>query len=608
VQIGFLRIKSIYLTISGHSHLFKSDSPGSNRFIWPFFRGDFHWDSKTNQTDTNNHVLNLNHHLSVVSDCFFAASGGFPTYFREGAYSFIYLMLLPDHTIATNLGDLGKGPPWFGDCANYSTSGVSPISKLPEEILLSIFLMNLTPCRYFSTCLEWQEQTTRSVSQVCRHWRAVALNYPILWTSIMDFDKDSFEWTQELLGRSKQMPLNIGCPIAACRPKNLDLVLDFGPQCRTFCLEVEAFTEGFLNAIQKPAPHLEVFGVHLKWGEAGVTTLPKILFNGDAPKLREVHLKWCRFDVTTLAFSQLTCLEVSWAHGFVGPTVSEWLNLLNNIPRLKKLILKSISKTLPSTEPLPRAQLPHLSDLGLSAPLAECSRFLSHIDIPPLERLSLTTYELRSNPDLQFIVRFLRERMDGWARNIVNCECLAFLDSHSLSLGGSNHHPSDPDLRVTFDWKGSAPDQTTDPLTYFSHPLIMLFLPIFRSARSLHMHYLLDDGPSNSMLAVYILSFFHNLETLRLTGSVHITLLPLFERSTVSFTDFQEFLLPSLRALVFCVCDFKIDDGHGLKVLRAFLEFRAEIGIPIKTISFKYCNLDEGCQSIGEEFGIDISH
>ena len=335
--------------------------------------------------------------------------------------------------MATNLGDLpGKGPPQrFGD---YSTSGVSPISKLPDEILLSIFLMNLTPCRHFSTCLEWQKRTIRFASQVCRHWRAVALNYAILWTSIMDFDKDSFEWTQELLGRSKQMPLNIGCRTAACRPKHLDLVLGLSPQCRTFSLEVKEFTDGFLNTIQKPAPHLEVFGVHLNWGgEASIMTLPKILFNGDAPKLREVRLHQCPFDITTPAFSQLTCLEVSWAHGFVGPTVSEWLNLLNNIPRLKKLLIsKSISRTLPTTEPLPRAQLPHLSDLGLRAPLAECSSFLSHIDIPPLERLSLTTYELRLNPNFKFIVRFLDERMDRWARNIINCECLVFLESHSL--------------------------------------------------------------------------------------------------------------------------------------------------------------------------------
>ena len=517
--------------------------------------------------------------------------------------------------MATNLGDLGKGPPQrFGD---YSTSGVSPISKLPEEILLSIFLMNLTPSRHFSTCPEWQKGTILSASQVCRHWRAIALNYAILWTSIMDFDKDSFEWTQELLGRSKQMPLNISCRTVACRPKHLDLVLGLSSQCRTFCLAVKEFTDVFLNAIQKPAPHLEVFGVRLNWGgEAGVMTLPKILFNGDAPKLREVRLYCCRFDITTPAFSQLTCLEVSWAHGFVGPTVPEWLTFLNNIPRLKKLLVsKSISKTLPSTEPLPRAQLPHLSDLGLRAPLAECSSFLSHIDIPPLARLSLTTYELRSNPDFKFIMRFLEERMDRWARNMVNCECFASFKSHSLWLSGRNHNSFDPHIQVTFDWEGSfIPDQTTDLMIRFTLPL--LFLPIFRSARSLYMHYLLDDDDqrnseytSTKIFAVRFLGFFHNLVTLRLVGDVHLNLFPLLEQHfhVSSTRDFQDFILPSLQALEFSAYDSQTDDGRGLKVLWAFLELRARAGIPIKTILFKVCNIGQEYQSIGEEFGVDIS-
>lgn len=39
VQIGFLRIKSIYLPISGHFPV----QIGFHRSIWPFLRVDFHW-------------------------------------------------------------------------------------------------------------------------------------------------------------------------------------------------------------------------------------------------------------------------------------------------------------------------------------------------------------------------------------------------------------------------------------------------------------------------------------------------------------------------------------------------------------------------------------
>ena len=117
----------------------------------------------------------------------------------------------------------------------------------------------------------------------------------------------------------------------------------------------------------------------------------------------------------------------------------------------------------------------------------------------------------RLNPDFKFIMRFLEERMNRWARNMVNCECFAFFKSHSLWLSGRNHNPFDPLIQVTYDWEGSfILDQTTDLMIRFTLPL--LFLPIFCSARSLYMHYLLDDDDqrnseytSTKILAVRIL-------------------------------------------------------------------------------------------------------
>ena len=198
---------------------------------------------------------------------------------------------------------------------------------------------------------------------------------------------------------------------------------------------------------------------------------------------------------------------------------------------------------------------------------------------------------------------------------MVNCECFASFKSHSLWLSGRNHNSFDPHIQVRFDWEGSfIPDQTTDLMIRFTLPL--LFLPIFRSARSLYMHYLFDDDDqrnseytSTKIFAVRFLGFFHNLVTLRLVGNVHLTLFPLLEQHfhVSSTREVQDFILPSLQALEFNAYDSQTDDGRGLKVLWAFLELRARAGIPIKTILFKVCNIGQEYQSIGEEFGVDIS-
>ena len=92
----------------------------------------------------------------------------------------------------------------------------NPYSKrnslgFPTEILETIFILcardyhneyhgHLTP-----TLPSWV-----NVSYVCRHWRNVALNCPILWAYIFVAPP---RWTGELFARSKQAPLKLSMPL-----------------------------------------------------------------------------------------------------------------------------------------------------------------------------------------------------------------------------------------------------------------------------------------------------------------------------------------------------------------------------------------------------------
>ncbi|KAJ7608713.1 hypothetical protein FB45DRAFT_379172 [Roridomyces roridus] len=95
---------------------------------------------------------------------------------------------------------------------------LSPIRHLPPEILAHIFLFSLPPVKEAEERVEWYEALDHSpwvLGRVSRRWRAVALNSPALWTSIIiQADGDSEEacclpMLEAQLERSGKSPLDI---------------------------------------------------------------------------------------------------------------------------------------------------------------------------------------------------------------------------------------------------------------------------------------------------------------------------------------------------------------------------------------------------------------
>ena len=79
---------------------------------------------------------------------------------------------------------------------------LSPISRLPTEILCNIFKLQVT-------LNDWdipRPDSWNNFSQVSRHWRSLALSAPELWTDIiLSYPR----WTHEMLKRSKKAKLTI---------------------------------------------------------------------------------------------------------------------------------------------------------------------------------------------------------------------------------------------------------------------------------------------------------------------------------------------------------------------------------------------------------------
>ncbi|KAF8431308.1 hypothetical protein L210DRAFT_3416307, partial [Boletus edulis BED1] len=76
---------------------------------------------------------------------------------------------------------------------------LSPISRLPEEILAEIFTHGARDHHE-------HYRLPVDVSYVCHRWRIVALDCPTLWSYLVGASQ---RWTEELLARSKQTSLKI---------------------------------------------------------------------------------------------------------------------------------------------------------------------------------------------------------------------------------------------------------------------------------------------------------------------------------------------------------------------------------------------------------------
>ena len=89
-----------------------------------------------------------------------------------------------------------------------------PFYGLPDELLGIIFLINTSKLLTVKqgnenhTCDPYS--TTLATTQVCRRWRTVALDYPVIWSRIIDYERHPPEWIETLLARSGSSLIDVG--------------------------------------------------------------------------------------------------------------------------------------------------------------------------------------------------------------------------------------------------------------------------------------------------------------------------------------------------------------------------------------------------------------
>jgi hypothetical protein len=251
------------------------------------------------------------------------------------------------------------------------------VSRLPPEILSKIFIdLRVAVINHNHVDLTWIY-----VSQVCSHWRAVALNCPRLWNRIV-FSRP--RWVSQMLSRSSMVPLIIlaTTDINWNNRDTVSLALDDFSKVLQLHLTAETQTlRHILAQLHGPPSLLE--SLQLKnvatFDDAHPLTFKSIVM----PRLRRIKLVSCGFDWDTLNVSCLTHLELGGLGSTIRPTMSQLLAVLRQSPCLQRLVLSRAIPPVQGTVDVKHpVSLPDLSHLSLSDRYEECTALLGHLFIP----------------------------------------------------------------------------------------------------------------------------------------------------------------------------------------------------------------------------------
>jgi len=233
----------------------------------------------------------------------------------------------------------------------------SPIYRIPEELLSSIFVMGVCNMEEEDSLL------VATLMLVCRYWRDVAINTPELWADICVSPHDSLEKAHRKLARSKSVPLDITINFTP-RVDNssgatesiihaMDLIRPALWRARSFRLSVpnKPQVHAALLRCREEAPMLESLCIRIfhSMQEDHYSTPCLPLFKGHTPRLRLCSFTSFNFNWDKRVVSGLRVLHLGGYWNGSSPSVDTLLDILRGCPYLEELALRNMSDVDPET-------------------------------------------------------------------------------------------------------------------------------------------------------------------------------------------------------------------------------------------------------------------
>ncbi|TFK38241.1 hypothetical protein BDQ12DRAFT_684215 [Crucibulum laeve] len=471
---------------------------------------------------------------------------------------------------------------------------------LPPELLATIFIIN--------EHLEYSHDNGKSpryASQVCNHWRNIALSCPPLWTRIANMNNSSPEWIDQLLERSKGAPLIVKGYIRDEQPTIAKLcsILQHASRFDTFQMVVLSSSplidDVLRQLLLRPSPFLRSLCI-IDQSKLLFNTIapsyPDPLFEGEASLLQDLRIRNIAINLASPLLHNVRNLEVIEVSHNLAPSVGKWLNILANFSLLETL---SVSDAFADSDELetslPEVHLPNLSCLNLHGSFSECIRLLSHLVLPAACSLGLGCSETRSHKASDFSVmqQIITKMLNSWPADVVSSKLEVFISPEFLSACNDDLYGCRalerkiPALELTFFW--------SDP--YNETALLLSVLKALEAARlvnvtELHLDISREICVQFRPALLHFISFFPALEVLKVTSRGLRKLFPLLQGNDPTNTEGPSneaqatALLPSLRTIIL---DMVFCNEETRTHLFSFLQWRVKIGASIDMINVAIC-------------------
>ncbi|KAG9029714.1 hypothetical protein FRB95_004963 [Tulasnella sp. JGI-2019a] len=266
---------------------------------------------------------------------------------------------------------------------------LSPISRLPNDLLVEIFALSLKSIDNSMGLNHWGRMQVRLLATlvfVCHEWREIMHNAPSLWAYISSYHP--YGANLECLARSGQVPLYL----------SLDdrTLYDPSRQARIFqevhrwkSVEMSEMTVAILkNLEQRLAPLLEKLYI------LGDMETALNLFCGSAGRLRHLTLVNIRIPWESGLLSRLWTLRINYTYGD-GPSARQVLHVLQSCPGLTSFELHlppdlHPGSILPGTFTV---ELPRLNHLSIRVHSLMTEHLLQRIRIPSCKNFDVDQAE-----------------------------------------------------------------------------------------------------------------------------------------------------------------------------------------------------------------------
>ncbi|TFK71281.1 hypothetical protein BDN72DRAFT_469537, partial [Pluteus cervinus] len=259
-------------------------------------------------------------------------------------------------------------------------NSLAPVASLPSEILDKIFGLAQTKLDKEVGKSTVDGKIMLWITRVCRQWRSIALDNPLLWAEINETNR---RWAVECIKRSKKSSLIVdACSTSGWQDGFFEGLLQEMPRIQQLAIYGGSRHAAQLKNWVEPIPILETLKI-----SGGI--IPENLYSLELPALRVLELEDCRFSKGLPAgvFSALTKLTMKRMSDIGIISLLESLSSSSNLEYLEFSGLKRWDVHGWNTSDLPRVNFPKLSTLILdNLTLLTAIQFIRHISVPPKAR------------------------------------------------------------------------------------------------------------------------------------------------------------------------------------------------------------------------------